>query len=95
MTATSIPVTVIEVEPNRVTQVKTPENDGYSAVQVTVGERKAQSRVSKPEAGHFAKASVPPAAACGNFVSPMACDSTRASAPRSPSASSKPARRST
>jgi large subunit ribosomal protein L3 len=53
----SIPVTVVEATPNRVTQVKTPENDGYSAVQVTVGERKA-SRVSKPEAGHFSKAGV-------------------------------------
>lgn len=53
----SIPVTVIEVEPNRVAQVKTSETDGYSAVQVTVGERRA-SRVSKSEAGHFAKANV-------------------------------------
>ncbi|MFS1524533.1 50S ribosomal protein L3 [Microbulbifer sp. 2304DJ12-6] len=53
----SIPVTVIEVAPNRVTQVKTVEADGYAAVQVAVGKRKA-SRVSKPEAGHFAKASV-------------------------------------
>jgi len=54
---TSIPVTVVEATPNRVTQVKTADTDGYSAVQVTVGERKA-SRVSKPEAGHFAKAGV-------------------------------------
>ena len=53
----SIPVTVVEATPNRVTQVKTAETDGYSAVQITVGERKA-SRVSKPEAGHFAKAGV-------------------------------------
>ena len=51
----SVPVTVIEVEPNRVTQVKTADNDGYSAVQVTSGTRKA-SRVNKAEAGHFAKA---------------------------------------
>lgn len=51
----SIPVTVIEVEPNRVTQVKTADNDGYSAVQVTVGKRRA-TRVTKPMAGHFAKA---------------------------------------
>lgn len=51
----SIPVTVIEVAPNRVTQVKSVETDGYAAVQVTVGKRKA-SRVSKPQAGHFAKA---------------------------------------
>ncbi|HQY70767.1 MAG TPA: 50S ribosomal protein L3 [Pseudomonadales bacterium] len=54
---TSIPVTVVEATPNRVTQVKTADTDGYSAVQITVGERKA-SRVSKPEAGHFAKAGV-------------------------------------
>ena len=53
----SIPVTVIEAQPNRITQVKTVENDGYRALQVSAGERKA-SRVSKPEAGHFAKAKV-------------------------------------
>lgn len=51
----SVPVTVIEVEPNRVTQVKTADTDGYSAIQVTSGARKA-SRVNKAEAGHFAKA---------------------------------------
>lgn len=53
----STPVTVIEVDPNRITQVKTDESDGYSAVQVTTGSRRA-SRVSKAEAGHYAKASV-------------------------------------
>ena len=53
----SIPVTVIEVEPNRVTQVKTDETDGYRALQVTVGKRRA-SRVIKPMAGHFTKAGV-------------------------------------
>jgi large subunit ribosomal protein L3 len=53
----SIPVTVIEAPPNRITQVKTVESDGYRALQVTAGERKA-SRVSRPEAGHFAKAKV-------------------------------------
>lgn len=53
----SLPVTVIEVEPNRVTQVKTLENDGYRALQVTVGARRA-TRVTKPMAGHFAKAGV-------------------------------------
>ncbi|WP_049630922.1 50S ribosomal protein L3 [Cellvibrio sp. pealriver] len=53
----SIPVSVIEVEPNRVTQVKSVEADGYSAVQVTVGSRRS-SRVTKSEAGHFAKANV-------------------------------------
>jgi len=51
----STPVTVIEVEPNRVSQLKTLDADGYNAIQVTVGERKA-SRVTKPQAGHFAKA---------------------------------------
>lgn len=51
----SIPVSVIEVSPNRVTQVKNVETDGYSAVQVTVGSRRA-SRVTKPAAGHYAKA---------------------------------------
>jgi len=51
----SVPVTVIEVEPNRITQMKTAETDGYRAVQVTVGERRA-SRVTKAMAGHFAKA---------------------------------------
>ncbi|WP_112481254.1 50S ribosomal protein L3 [Vibrio variabilis] len=53
----SIPVTVVEVEANRVTQVRTLETDGYAAIQVTAGAKKA-SRVSKPEAGHFAKAGV-------------------------------------
>jgi large subunit ribosomal protein L3 len=51
----SIPVTVIEVDPNRITQLKTEERDGYTAVQVTTGTRKPQ-RVSKALAGHFAKA---------------------------------------
>ncbi|EGA72322.1 50S ribosomal protein L3 [Vibrio sinaloensis DSM 21326] len=53
----SIPVTVVEVEANRVSQVKTLETDGYAAIQVTTGAKKA-NRVSKPEAGHFAKAGV-------------------------------------
>lgn len=51
----SLPVTVIEVEPNRITQLKSLETDGYKSVQVTTGSRKA-SRVSKAMAGHFAKA---------------------------------------
>jgi len=51
----SIPVTVIQVEPNRVTQVKTLETDGYRSVQVTTGARRA-SRVTKAMAGHYAKA---------------------------------------
>ena len=53
----SIPVTVLDVSNNRVTQVKTPEIDGYAAIQVTFGKRRA-SRVSKPLAGHLAKAGV-------------------------------------
>ena len=54
---TAIPVTVLDVAGNRVTQVKTPDNDGYAAVQVTWGKRRA-SRVTKPQAGHLAKAGV-------------------------------------
>src|SRR5215475_14094055 len=53
----SIPVTVLDVSNNRVTQIKTEEADGYSAVQVTFGTRRA-SRVIKPAAGHLAKAGV-------------------------------------
>jgi large subunit ribosomal protein L3 len=51
----SVPVTVISVEPNRVTQIKTVENDGYRALQVTTGSRRA-ARVTRQMAGHFAKA---------------------------------------
>ncbi|MGD2007286.1 MAG: 50S ribosomal protein L3 [Cellvibrionales bacterium] len=51
----SVPVTVVEVLPNRVTQIKELETDGYRAIQVTAGDRKA-SKVSKPAAGHYAKA---------------------------------------
>ena len=53
----SVPVTVVEVVPNRVTQIKEQDTDGYRAIQVTAGNRKA-SKVSKPEAGHFAAAGV-------------------------------------
>ena len=53
----SIPVTVLDVSDNRVSQIKTPEVEGYAAVQVTFGKRRA-SRVSKPLAGHLAKAGV-------------------------------------
>ena len=53
----SVPVTVIQVEANRVTQLKNLENDGYTAIQVTTGERKA-SRMTKAEIGHFAKSGV-------------------------------------
>lgn len=59
----SVPVTVIEITPNRVSQIKTTDTDGYNAVQVTAGEKKA-SRVSKAAAGHFAKANV----AAGNSL---------------------------
>ena len=50
----SVPVTVIEVEANRITEVKTPERDGYNAIQVTTGSRRA-SRITRSEAGHLAK----------------------------------------
>lgn len=53
----SIPVSVVEVLPNRIAQIKTTDTDGYQAIQVTTGSRRA-SRVSKPMAGHFAKAGV-------------------------------------
>ncbi|MBL4782198.1 MAG: 50S ribosomal protein L3 [Porticoccaceae bacterium] len=52
---TSVPVTVIEVEPNRVVQMKSEETDGYTSVQVTTGTRRV-SRVTKAQAGHYAKA---------------------------------------
>lgn len=55
----SVPVTVIEVAPNRVTQIRNVETDGYRAVQVTTGERRA-SRVSRPLVGHFGKAGTEP-----------------------------------
>src|SRR6266404_138120 len=54
-----VPVTVVRVAPLRVVRVKTPESDGYSAVQVTYGVKKART-LSKPEQGQFAKASVDP-----------------------------------
>ena len=54
-----VPVTVLEVTPCRVVQVKTPETDGYSAIQVTLGSKEAR-KLPKPEAGHFAKAGVAP-----------------------------------
>lgn len=60
------PVTLIEVGPCTVVQVKTPENDQYSAVQLGYGEKKAKS-VNKPETGHFAKAGVEPVAVLKEF----------------------------
>ena len=62
----SVPVTVVDVSNNRVVQVKTPERDGYSAVQVAFGERRA-SRVVKPAAGHFARAGVQAGTALREF----------------------------
>jgi len=67
----SIPVTVLQVEPNRVTQLKTEATDGYEAVQVTVGERRA-NRVTKAMAGHYAKAKVAPGAGLWEFRAPTA-----------------------
>lgn len=65
----SIPVTVVEVAPNRVSQIKTMDTDGYIAVQLTGGKRKT-SKVSKPMAGHFAKAEVE----AGDMLAEYRCD---------------------
>ncbi len=65
----AVPVTVLDVSNNRVTQVKTEQNDGYSALQVAFGSRKT-SRVSKPEAGHLAKAGVEAGEILGEFRVP-------------------------
>ena len=62
----TVPVTVIEALPNRVTQIKTLESDGYRAVQITFGTRRP-SRVTKAAAGHFAKANVAPGEALHEF----------------------------
>jgi large subunit ribosomal protein L3 len=62
----SIPVTVVQVEPNRITQVKTAEGDGYNGVQVTRGSRKA-SRVTRGAAGHYAKAGSAPGVGLWEF----------------------------
>lgn len=67
----STPVTVIAIEPNRVSQLKTVDTDGYNAVQVTVGSKKT-SRVTKPQAGHFAKAE----SAAGNKIHEFRVDAT-------------------
>lgn len=63
----SIPVTVVQVEANKVTQVKTTETDGYNAVQVTTGFKK-RSNVNKPAAGHYAKAGVEPGRGLWEFT---------------------------
>jgi len=65
----SVPVTVLDVSGNRVTQIKTVDNDGYSAVQVAYGARRA-SRVTKAQAGHFAKAGVEAGSVVREFVAP-------------------------
>jgi large subunit ribosomal protein L3 len=70
----SIPVTVLDVSDNRVTQIKTPETDGYSAVQVTFGKRRA-SRVNKAAAGHLAKAG----AEAGTLLKEFRVDATQVS----------------
>jgi large subunit ribosomal protein L3 len=90
----SVPVTLIEATPNRITQIKTVETDGYTAVQVTTGEKRA-SLVNKPEGGHFAKAKVAPGRGLWEFrVEPKDLAPTR-SAARSRPTSSRSARRST
>ncbi len=71
-----VPVTVLQVAPCRVVQVKTPERDGYSALQVTFGQKKA-SKLTKPVAGQFAKAGVDPGRASSS------CASTTSAATRS------------
>jgi large subunit ribosomal protein L3 len=71
----SIPVTVVDVSNNRVTQIKTPDTDGYSAVQVAFGHRRA-SRVTKAAAGHHAKAGVE----AGTILKEFRIDAAKASA---------------
>lgn len=63
---TVVPVTVLAVDPNRITQLKSDETDGYRAIQVTIGTRRP-SRVTKPMAGHFAKANVQPGVGLWEF----------------------------
>ncbi len=70
----SVPVTVIEVQANKISQVKTDDVDGYKAIQVSVGEKKA-SRVSKSEAGHFSKAGV----SAGTFICEFRLDGSEES----------------
>lgn len=69
----SIPVTVLDVSNNRVTQVKSLESDGYAAIQVTYGTRRA-TRVVKPQAGHYAKAG----AEAGSILKEFRLDPARA-----------------
>jgi ribosomal protein L3 len=90
----SIPVTLIEATPNRITQIKTVETDGYSAVQVTAGVKRA-SLLSKPEAGHLAKAKVEAVRGCGSCASKPTRSVVSKVAARSRPTFSKPARSST
>jgi large subunit ribosomal protein L3 len=64
---TAVPVTVLDMSDNRITQIKTPETDGYTAVQVAFGKRRA-SRINKAVGGHLAKAGVAPAALLKEFT---------------------------
>ena len=79
----SVPVTVVQVLPNRVTQIKTVETDGYEAVQVATGERRA-NRVTKAMAGHYAKANVAPGTRLAEFR--VAADSVELPAAPAPAA---------
>ena len=67
---TAIPVTVLDVSNNRITQIKTPDTDGYSAVQVAFGTRRA-SRVAKAQAGHYAKAGVEAGSVLNEFTTTL------------------------
>ena len=81
----SVPVTVLEVGNNRVTQIKTADTDGYAAVQLAHGTRRP-SRISKPQAGHLAKAGVEGGSALREFRRSRAEDQSRASSPATRSA---------
>ena len=90
----AIPVTVLDVAGNRITQVKTPDTDGYAAVQVTFGKRRA-SRVVKPMAGHLAKAGVEAGSVLKEFRSPPRISRSSSRATSSASTRSKSASSST
>ena len=73
----AVPVTVIKVDPNKVTQVKTADTDGYHAIQITTGVKK-RNRITKPAAGHFAKAGVEPGRGLWEFrVDPTALEEVK------------------
>ena len=91
---TSVPVTVLDCAGNRVTQIKTQDTDGYVAVQVAFGKRRA-TRVTKAMAGHFAKAGVEAGTSCANSASPPTSWASSRPAASSRSTCSRPARRST